>query len=108
MAMRDFKNFTGETTPRQTAEALHEYMLKYQEEHHKPPTLEEIAAALEPLNYRSSALAAVQRAVAMGLVVSDGDESSSRRYYAIDRQVIEDRFNPTWVAVQSETLWPDD
>ena len=106
--MPDFKKLDGSPTPRQTAEALHDYMLRYQAEHHKPPTLEEIAAAMETLNYRSSALAAIERAITLGLVASDGDESSSRRYYAIGRQEIEERFAPTWIAVRPENLWLDD
>ena len=106
--MKDFGSITGEPTPRQVSEALHDFMLRYQEEHRKPPTLEEIATALETLNYRSSALAAVQRAMDLGLVASDGDESSSRRYYAIERAEIEARFAPTFIRIHSETLWPDD
>lgn len=106
--MKDFGNITGEPTPRQVSEALYDFMLRYQEEHHKPPTLEEIATALTTLNYRSSALAAVQRAMDLGLVASDGDESSSRRYYAIDRQAVEARFAPTWITLPTESLWADD
>lgn len=91
----------------QTAEALHGYMLQYQEEHHKPPTLDEIAAAMETLNYRSSARAAIERAIALGLVETDGDESSSRRYYAVDRQTLDEKFQPTFIVVNT-SLWPDD
>lgn len=104
----DFQDVTEHPTPRQTAEALYEYMLQHQAEHHKPPTLEEIATALETLNYRSSALAAIQRAVDLGLVTVDDEEGHSRRYSAIPRQEIEDRFNPTWITVPTEALWPDD
>lgn len=106
--MPDFKKIGDSPTPRQTAEALHDYMLRYQDEHHKPPTLEEIAAAMETLNYRSSALSAIERAITLGLVASDGDESSSRRYYAISRKEIEESFNPTWIIVQPDNLWLDD
>jgi len=70
-----------------TKEAVYRFMLDYQHRKGAPPTLDEIQANVEGLNYRSSAKAAVKSLVAKGLVIVINDPGSSRRYRAVEEPV---------------------
>lgn len=58
-----------------------QFMIDYQEEHHMPPTLEEIAETL-PSQYRSSAKHYAEKLVEAGWVEEVAEEGKSRRYRA--------------------------
>jgi len=71
-----------------TSDKVHEFMLNYQAEHRRPPSLSEIAEAIPELRYRSSARYTVRTLVAQGKVMPTGPRRSSRRYVAIESRGI--------------------
>jgi len=57
------------------------FMVKYQEEHQMPPTLDEMTEVLSS-EHRSSAKHFVEKLIAAGWVVEVAEEGKSRRYRA--------------------------
>jgi hypothetical protein len=64
---------------------VHQFMLGYQDEHGKPPTLREITSEIEGLNHASSTRYTVRILLSMGLVEETDPEGMTRRYKAIIR-----------------------
>ena len=64
---------------------VHTYMLNYQAVRGNPPTLAQIAEAVEDLNHRSSARYSVQMLMEYGLVVEEKGKwaNHARRYRAV-------------------------
>jgi len=59
------------------------FMLKYQDEHGKAPTLREIVEAVPALNWRSSARDVLMRLKKRGKVEERGAVNCARRFWAL-------------------------
>ena len=81
-----------------TPNQVHQFMLKFQKEHSKPPTLQDIQEAVGTLNWKSSARHTLETMVADGRVTVDGGEGESRRYHAVDLPAV----------APIKQLWPFD
>ena len=81
-----------------TRDTVHKFMLEYQDEHNKPPTMEDISNAVGALNFKSSARHTLETLVEDGRVKVDGTEGESRRYQAI---------KPPIIAPLPSNIWPD-
>ena len=64
---------------------VHTYMLNYQAVRGSPPTLAQIAEAVQTINHRSSARYSVQMLMEYGLVVEEKGKwaNDARRYRAV-------------------------
>lgn len=81
-----------------TGDLVHKFMLDYQVEHKKPPTMEQISNAVGTLNFKSSARHTLETLVQDGRVKIDGAEGESRRYQAVELPAIQSL---------SKSIWPD-
>ena len=71
-------------TKKTTEDEVWEFMMKYQTEREKPPTMEEIKEHCYALNFRSSARETLLSLHSKGLVKIEGEEGTSRRHIAIE------------------------
>ena len=67
------------------------FMLDYQRENGMPPTMDDIVAAVDGLNWRSSAQYALRNLTEEGRVQATSDPNCSRRHRAVHRS---DRLSP--------------
>ena len=63
---------------------VHKFMISYQEQFGRSPTLSEIVDAIHGLNYRSSARYALEKLLAQGLVITVFPTNYGRRYRAVE------------------------
>lgn len=68
-----------------TEDAVWTFMLDYQREHEMPPTMDEVVAAVDGLNWRSSAQYTLRNLMEEGRVQEVNDANYSRRHRAVHR-----------------------
>jgi len=74
-----------------TTDKVWTYMLDYQRENGMPPKMDEIVAAVDGLNWRSSAQYVLRNLMEDGRVRATDDANCSRRHRAVHRS---DRLTP--------------
>lgn len=81
-----------------TRDTVHKFMLEYQKERGKPPTLEDIMDDVDGLNFKSSARHTVESLIRDGRVAVSSDAGKSRRYQAVE---------PPPIQPLSQSVWPN-
>ena len=70
----------------ETTDRVWLFMLDHQQEHGKPPTMQEIATAMPTLNYRSSARYVLQQLAEEGRVIEAGEPGTACRHRAVPQE----------------------